>query len=835
MRNGQNKSFRILNLSGDESCKKTDECAPVKQPTYYIGGGRGSGKSTFLRALIHRLTDPENKTGERVENLTTIDPTTLGSGENFFIYILSCFYEKIKSKYDSYEPWEKQSRDTLKSRAQLSKLMEDLTISVKKLTNPKTSHLETIDDSWVYQDSMKLGISSKHLMKDFNKLVQQTCELLGCGALIIGIDDADINCSKSIDVLEYLRKYMITSRLIFVFAGDMNLQEQVVRGMQLANFNQDSFRHDSEHNQIRIGLIDQMQEQYLLKLFPISNRYTLPNLQREELSKMDLMTNNSEKPTECITFLENNIKNYIGDKSSYQTAIINMPKRTFFQLLKYWMTHQKDETERDSSVAKGLQQIANYSLSKYGIRANKIEQSSVSALSEAVISAVSKDVDMISAASLIPVRNDELNRLFLYLSAEIHRTARDVCKGLEFLLSTYSYFQAYNRFADEYKDLDTQETRDLFTRYADSLFTGDYVLWGRRMTATMAYIAPSGAGRVKQFRNGCIRVMKKGRGKEWLGLERVANEIIGLCENSEESKESSEESQKDMLRYYLAFHNAISGVSLNNTSALCISVYNILGCMQQCISLLCGKAENGNPRENSSNDEPTNTLIKIISPKSEYLSETSPFSTKAPAIKGSATKDNDADGTNTKDTDADETNTKDTDADETDLNTLSSESATPTNKSGNNDLESIATEIIKWWDAHSDTKAKDCYAPAFSLCWKQFTSSLAWRADDIVLSVPSSFDKNNTKNNRNEPYHYVAETLDCYMKAFTDALRDNLGEDYANFVESFPLWEPLSPKVEDNQESVRCQKYEKAREWLNRLYAGQAFLTGGNQSEKPRK
>lgn len=750
----------------------TQSQVPAKQPTYYIGGGRGSGKSTFLRALIDLLQKPEDQKDEKpaIMHLTTVDPTTLGSGENFFIYILSSFYEKIRSFHKNAKPWAQQSKGQLDLRKQLNELMETLTLAVKNLTNPKASHLETIDDSWVYRDSMKLGMSSMKLRDNFRELVEKTCQFCRCDALLIGIDDADINCSKSADVLEYLRKYMITPRLIFIFAGDMHLQEQVVRGMQLSNFNKDSFALDKALNGVRLGLIDQMQEQYLLKLFPITNRYTLQNLRKEQLQNMKLTLDNMSSQESCLDFLQKEVVLHIGPGSSIQTALINMPKRTFFQLMQYWMMHGEEK----GHVADGLRQVANNAIVKHGIPVYEIEQGSVSALARGVINVARNDDDMVSAAALLPVREEELNRAFLYLSAEISDTAQKHYKGLEFLLYTYSYFELHKRFMGNGNQ---QSQEDAFRRYAESSFTGNYTLWGRRMTAAMAHITPSGGGKVKQFRNGCIRIMRRSKESGWRRLDAIENKILNSYREEQEQGASS----PDLLRYYIALKNAISAVTYNNVSALCISIYNLLGCLQQCISALLTAPE------------PGEALHKLLHPGSEYPSEASPFST-------SSTPTDDTDDDNS--TDGPSKSPKDIQPAETQV---------------------IVDEIIAWWNDYKDKEVpKKYYAPNFSKCWKRFSNSLTWRADDITLSLEPEKEKENKeqeelplKNSKGDPIHYVAETLDCFMKAFTDALRLNLGEEYASFVEDFPLWKALSPQQEDSA------RYKEARKLLNKVYAGQ--------------
>lgn len=71
--------------NADEDSQNTPNC-------FFINGPRGSGKSTLMRAVRQKLVKPGNtaadETTVKLYPLADIDPTELGKGENFFIYLL---------------------------------------------------------------------------------------------------------------------------------------------------------------------------------------------------------------------------------------------------------------------------------------------------------------------------------------------------------------------------------------------------------------------------------------------------------------------------------------------------------------------------------------------------------------------------------------------------------------------------------------------------------------------------------------------------------------------------------------------------------------------------
>lgn len=762
----------------------------IHQQTYYIGGGRGSGKSTFLHAITNKLVDESagrDKKAAIIRKIAIIDPTKLGAGEDFFIHILSCFSSIIHNNNDPADDTQLYKQKQITDRREIMQCIQTIVEGVKNIANKNRSTLDSIDDAWFIQNSMQNSASSSHLREQFSDLIWLTCQYLSCDALIIGIDDADINSAKSREVLEYMRKYMLNSRLIFIFAGDIPLQEQMIRCMQFENFSEKALKYDLKEENVRLNLINQMQEQYMLKLFPISNRYNIPNLTKELLKNIKLVSGGETIADSCYDFVKSKLKENVGSAELLLTALLQTPKRTFFQLMQSWCS--------GNQIAEGLRQIATYTIAKYKIKDREIASESIRALSEGVISAVSQDEDMVSKAALYPSIDDEMNRAYLYLSAEVHRTTKLCSKKLEYMLMTFPYLQILSRLREilaksgASKEI-TNSNETFFKRYLSNSLDGDYRLWGRRVTASLAVIAKSGTNtsaknvQYKQYGYGCIRIMRRPHGAGWKRLDGIEKQIL-KCANSVATDE-----EKSAALFYLSLKNSISGIAIGSSHALCISIFNILGLIMQCISVLVNSAKDDNSDYHpvhaasvKTDEEIIKNLVDIICPKADYFIENSPYSQYI-----FKEEENDTTSTDENDDHKEDYITKDNQ-----YNQVSK-------------LARFAAEkILKWWIDHKNDSSAT-FAPSYSLCWKSFISATIWKTDDIALKGPSA---------NNKQAHYVGDTLKVYMEAFISAIQNNFTESFASFISDFPLWKPFAPDESCDQ------LYERYREILNKLYAGQ--------------
>lgn len=56
-----------------------------------------------------------------------------------------------------------------------------------------------------------------------HELIDAACRVLCADALVLAFDDADTNAQKGIELMECIRKYLNSPRLVILVAGDMEL------------------------------------------------------------------------------------------------------------------------------------------------------------------------------------------------------------------------------------------------------------------------------------------------------------------------------------------------------------------------------------------------------------------------------------------------------------------------------------------------------------------------------------------------------------------------------------------------------------------------------------
>jgi hypothetical protein len=93
-----------------------------------------------------------------------------------------------------------------------------------------------------FSDALKLdaqldySIGGQDLSEIFEKLVKRACEILGCKAILITFDDIDTQFDAGWDVLESIRKFFNSQKLVVVATGDLRLYSQLIRGKQYENY-----------------------------------------------------------------------------------------------------------------------------------------------------------------------------------------------------------------------------------------------------------------------------------------------------------------------------------------------------------------------------------------------------------------------------------------------------------------------------------------------------------------------------------------------------------------------------------------------------------------------
>lgn len=590
-------ALRDMIFSRVEANLKAKKGTLLYQPCFFINGSRGSGKTTHLRALqrsLCRRTEQGVEGKIRIEHLACIDPTELSEKENFFVYIIS-FIQKLMDKHRNNYMDDNRYEHVCALKKGINKLIKGL---AGLMYHPGS--MENMGEAQFYvQESLEGGVSSADLKEQFALMVEKMCELVQADALLVTVDDADMNFNKCRDVFETVRKYLLDKRMVFVFAGDLRLYSQVVRGMQMQHFGEMALRYDTQRARQRQQLLDDLEEQYIMKLFPISNRMRLRdfgvvmNHEDVKITYRDALKERQEnKLKEYLNVtLPARVPCYVPNLMSRYLSILHT--RSALQLLAYWTGNShKDMSEKEACLcwSRGVSRVTSHALMKHQIDANDIYEGGIYTLVATIRRFVPKIKLGIEGAMLLHSIGSELDQLVsFFLSTEVSRQVKSYQDQLTYMLILFCMLKK-----DDVKNFSLQ----------NNVVCGVPGAYERQIaanfTALMLPLCQERGILQKRFAHGVVPLFTfgvSGGGKE---LRR--NSVFDAMRKIGEIVKQSDD--KDTLLYYLALLHSLSLVVENNRSYYCLSVYNMLA-----VTIRLLRTANANPR--SRRKHIRNTLLGI--------------------------------------------------------------------------------------------------------------------------------------------------------------------------------------------------------------------------------
>lgn len=241
-----------------------------------IQGGRGSGKTTFLLNALKRLAKPEDKEKKEDQRLSDlsdtlhvlpmIDPTLIETKENIIIVILSMIEAAIAHVSDESGKMEKVRQSLAEGLGLLDGIGPDSAYGN-----------EWEDANWVMSRGLNKAKKGKSFELKFSVYLETALGLLNKkNAFVIAFDDVDTNFNHGYTILETIRKYLTSPRLVLLLSGDLDLYGRLLRrniygtfGKQVMKYDPDIIG-DDKHNLSQAVL--ELEEQYLLKIVPPQNR-----------------------------------------------------------------------------------------------------------------------------------------------------------------------------------------------------------------------------------------------------------------------------------------------------------------------------------------------------------------------------------------------------------------------------------------------------------------------------------------------------------------------------------------------------------------------------------
>ena len=237
--------------------------------TISIFGDRGTGKTSFITSLFDEI---EKRSG-KVKILGLIDPTLMEEKAHIFLLIISMINDEVKAVIEkgTCEPGGEAYRQRMDWNACVKKLAKGLP-SLDKV-GKDYNNTSWQDDEFIMQKGLDDIMAAYRLEENFHKMVDMALEILGKDAFLVAFDDIDINMEKGWRVLETIRKYLTTPKIITLLSGNMYLYNLNVRGQLWGQFGARLLSKEKERDYN--SLVNQLENQYMLKVFKAENRLHL--------------------------------------------------------------------------------------------------------------------------------------------------------------------------------------------------------------------------------------------------------------------------------------------------------------------------------------------------------------------------------------------------------------------------------------------------------------------------------------------------------------------------------------------------------------------------------
>lgn len=263
----------------EQDCKDKNTIDRVHN-TILINGKRGMGKTSFILSIENaKKSGSEEKILKNICSLGIIDPTLIETKEHVLLNIITLIKDKIED-FIKCEKCDDKSTKYKDWKESLRKLAGGLSM----LDGVGSNHLE--DGMW---DSPELilekGLSNAKqgvdLEKNFHIFIDESLNILPQKAFFLILDDIDTSLDKGAAILETLRKYLTSRKLIIAILGDIDLYSTLVRQLQWEKMDPKKILLKYEFNKNKkayVNQIEHLEEQYLTKVLKPENRINLKNL-----------------------------------------------------------------------------------------------------------------------------------------------------------------------------------------------------------------------------------------------------------------------------------------------------------------------------------------------------------------------------------------------------------------------------------------------------------------------------------------------------------------------------------------------------------------------------
>jgi hypothetical protein len=404
----------------NQDYKSWQTCAETSRVhnTILINGKRGMGKTSFILSVLDQKAVWLND----VCNLCIIDPTMIETKEHIFLNIIV----RIKEQVDKY--WNNGNSVSEKCYQSWTDALKKLAGGLSVLDGVGSDQLDT--DFW---DSPELILekgldNTKHgwkLENHFHTFLEESLGLLGKKVFLLVLDDIDTSLKEGKAILEILRKYLTSKKLIIVMLGDIDLYATIVRQLQWEKMDPSGTLHKYEKDGSEVkgfyrSQIEHLEEQYLTKLLKPENRIKLKTiLDLKETIDVLRIDGRTQSMSEFMRDLVESVFFHSRYSKLYEQTLLVQSTRSVVQVMKGWDENPNSGLEAFVDV---LRQVFFTMLKKhlepFDLLYTPKDRILLNLLAMYMLKeAISRDTHM----KLLPeYRDDDKNITMLFLNAEIN-------------------------------------------------------------------------------------------------------------------------------------------------------------------------------------------------------------------------------------------------------------------------------------------------------------------------------------------------------------------------------------------------------------------------------
>lgn len=422
--------------------------------TYFIDGTRGAGKSTFLRyAYLHlgnqdkgeeqdQTNDAKSSRSVNVLPLMYLDPSRIESSEHVLLHIL----KRLKQLANTCS---KESASIESEQASFRKLFQDLAGGLHVLSIRKPG-LDDLDAELFLDHGLERAADSQRLRGKLHSVIGSVCKMYGADAVVLAIDDADTKAELAMEVLECLRKYLDTPQVVALVTGDLEMYSLLVQNHFQKDFASEDKGLNADRRKQQDRMVEHLEDQYLLKLFPIQRRAQL-----KTLHTLTEKTVKPEKPTYSVITLGGDSKplhdavdqiatqglklRSKADITLFREHVLKLPVRSVLQLLSTYYKLSKSESARPTDAAsEALRATALSSLYRHDVDVESIAEGDLHATIEAAFNLSVRDGEPDTAVYLRPqTRDASLRSAYVSLAADVARLCENnPARAITYMLVT---------------------------------------------------------------------------------------------------------------------------------------------------------------------------------------------------------------------------------------------------------------------------------------------------------------------------------------------------------------------------------------------------------------